>query len=235
MVRYPANIPDDQRPRTRERPAAAFTDDGFLDVVQEVKLNDVPPSASYFSARRPMSCAANLPRTGNLHCRVFDGAGGRLIAVFCGATVDLHTDSAACTIDTRVSTEHNYTLTASSHGHDERGVLCDRFNPMLAEIRRRDDELNQSNEELLRSNDELRQFADVASHHLQEPLRSVSSFCNMLKEEYEDRLDAQVDKYVERIAGGAARMKALVIDPLTYSRAIVKSKIRFSASTFKMS
>ena len=89
---------------------------------------------------------------------------------------------------------------------------------MLAEIRRRDDELNQSNDELLRSNDELRQFAYVASHDLQEPLRSVTSFCNMLKEECQDRLTAEGDEYVDRIVGGAARMKALVIDLLSYSR-----------------
>jgi two-component system NtrC family sensor kinase len=74
------------------------------------------------------------------------------------------------------------------------------------------------NVELTRSNDELRQFAFIASHDLQEPLRSITSFCNLLKEEYQGRLDAQADNYIERIVNGARRMKALVTDLLTYSR-----------------
>jgi signal transduction histidine kinase len=80
------------------------------------------------------------------------------------------------------------------------------------------EELEQSNEELIRSNDELRQFAFVASHDLQEPLRSVISFCNLLKEECQGKLDADADDFIERIVGGAMRMKALVTDLLTYSR-----------------
>jgi light-regulated signal transduction histidine kinase (bacteriophytochrome) len=75
-----------------------------------------------------------------------------------------------------------------------------------------------SNDELMRSNDELRQFAFVASHDLQEPLRSITSFCNLLKEDYQGQLDSQADDYVERIVNGARRMKALVTDLLAYSR-----------------
>ena len=88
-------------------------------------------------------------------------------------------------LDAFVSAEHDYSLCAASHGQDELGVLSDGFNSMLAEIRRRDDELQHSNEELQRSNEELRQFAFVASHDLQEPLRSITSFCNLLREEYQ--------------------------------------------------
>ncbi len=78
--------------------------------------------------------------------------------------------------------------------------------------------LEQSNEELTRSNDELRQFAYVASHDLQEPLRSVTSFCNLLKEEYAGRLDEQADGYIERVVQGAMRMKTLVTGLLNSSR-----------------
>jgi light-regulated signal transduction histidine kinase (bacteriophytochrome) len=80
------------------------------------------------------------------------------------------------------------------------------------------DDLERSNEELLHSNDELRQFAYIASHDLQEPLRSITSFCNMLKEDYEGRLDAEADTFIDRIVNGAKRMKALITDLLAYSR-----------------
>ncbi|HVT28299.1 MAG TPA: response regulator [Lacipirellulaceae bacterium] len=86
------------------------------------------------------------------------------------------------------------------------------------ELRQAKGDLERSNEELLRSNEELRQFAFVASHDLQEPLRSITSFCNLLKEEYQGRLDEQADTFIERIVNGAKRMKALVMDLLAYSR-----------------
>jgi signal transduction histidine kinase len=79
-------------------------------------------------------------------------------------------------------------------------------------------ELERANQELIRSNDELRQFAYIASHDLQEPLRSVTSFCNLLKEEYRERLDEQANDYIERAVQGAKRMKALVTGLLSYSR-----------------
>jgi two-component system NtrC family sensor kinase len=87
-----------------------------------------------------------------------------------------------------------------------------------AELRQAKAELEKTNEELTRSNDELRQFAFVASHDLQEPLRSVTSFCNLLKEEYQGRLDDEADNYIERIVQGAKRMKSLVVALLSYSR-----------------
>jgi two-component system NtrC family sensor kinase len=86
------------------------------------------------------------------------------------------------------------------------------------ELRQAKTELERANQELTRSNDELRQFAFVASHDLQEPLRSVTSFCHLLKEEYQGRLDEEADNYIERIVQGAKRMKALVTGLLSYSR-----------------
>jgi two-component system NtrC family sensor kinase len=86
------------------------------------------------------------------------------------------------------------------------------------ELRQAKTELERANQELMRSNDELRQFAFIASHDLQEPLRSVTSFCNLLKEEYQDKLDEQADNYIERVVQGAQRMKALVTGLLSYSR-----------------
>jgi len=89
---------------------------------------------------------------------------------------------------------------------------------VAAELRKAKVELETANEELMSSNDELRQFAFVASHDLQEPLRSIASFCNLLRGEYQAQLDEQANDYIDRIVSGAKRMKAVVTGLLTYSR-----------------
>ena len=90
------------------------------------------------------------------------------------------------------------------------------MNVQLSELNKK---LQKHTYELERSNEELEQFAFVASHDLQEPLRMISSFMNLLEKKYGDLLDEKGLKYIYFATDGAKRMKNIILDLLEYSRA----------------
>jgi PAS domain S-box-containing protein len=95
-------------------------------------------------------------------------------------------------------------------------VLCSVVD--ITERKQAQESLEARSRELLRSNAELEQFAYVASHDLQEPLRMVASYTSLLAEEYGASLDADARLYIHFAKDGAERMQQLIHDLLSYSR-----------------
>lgn len=94
----------------------------------------------------------------------------------------------------------------------------------ITRLKQLEDALKRKNEDLERSNKELEQFAYVASHDLQEPLRMVTSYLQLLERRYKDKLDSDANDFIHFAVDGASRMKALVEGLLRFSRVQSKGK-----------
>ena len=94
----------------------------------------------------------------------------------------------------------------------------------VTERKRADEKLKQTLAEVERSNKDLEQFAYAASHDLQEPLRTVSNFSQLLAKRYKGELDAKADQFIGFIVDGATRMQEMIDDLLAYSRVSTRAK-----------
>jgi signal transduction histidine kinase len=127
--------------------------------------------------------------------------------------------------------EGNFNYFVEIKKDDEVGRLSKAFNTMSERLRTSYDSLHseirerkRAEEELIRSNEDLQQFAYVASHDLQEPLRNVASCLQLLEKKYKNNLDAKADQYIHYAVESSVRMKTLILDLLTYSRIGTKGK-----------
>jgi len=111
------------------------------------------------------------------------------------------------------------------HARDELRSLNERLQKRTDELAAKNAVLESRTVELARSNADLEQFASLASHDLQEPLRAVAGCIQVFERKYRGKLNQSSDELIRMIVDGAARMKALIDGLLAYSRAVMDEKL----------
>ncbi|MGB9200437.1 sensor histidine kinase, partial [Methanobacterium sp.] len=114
----------------------------------------------------------------------------------------------------------------SKVSYNEKGEMTGVLSSVrdISERKHNEKELKETMDRLIRSNKELERFAYVSSHDLQEPLRMVTLFSQLLEKRYKDKLDKDANEFIEYIVEGSQRMKQLIDDLLEYSRVDSQAK-----------
>ncbi|MEK6760029.1 MAG: ATP-binding protein [Deltaproteobacteria bacterium] len=127
------------------------------------------------------------------------------------------TEAANLRLEAQVAERKKAEDEAERHARDLAWLNID-LEKEIAERKRAEDEAEMHARELARSNAELEQFAYVASHDLQEPLRVISGYVQLIARRYKGRLDESADEFIGFAVDGANRMQGLISDLLAYSR-----------------
>jgi PAS domain S-box-containing protein len=114
-----------------------------------------------------------------------------------------------------LQTEEGLLITSAIRDISERKKTEEQIRLLNASLEER---VLERTEALMRSNEELQQFAYIASHDLQEPLRAVAIYAQLMARRYQGRLEGDADQFIEFIVGGAQRMERLIHDLLDFSR-----------------